>query len=408
MYKKKYKILFITTQLPFPKDTGGKNVTAAFINKMKDIGSVDVIGKYDGLMTKGELFHHIERFKIENSHINEVYCTNWWIKSSRHKWRAIFTFIKSIYTKKPYKIIKHYSKKFDGVLNGLLEDNNYDLLIFDQLGSYNSKEIFQNTPKILITHNVEYDTVIVTNRSFIMKKLLDYERQKLLIYETNIYKTIKNIVFLTEDDKKTFDDINSNFVVLNPTLSQFTNSPEKQNFNINFKVLILGSLSWSHNVRSIFWYLENIHDKILNQYPQYILIIVGSGGGRSLINRLKKYKNVDVRGYVEDLLGVMNEADFMLSLAYSGSGIKIKVIDAIGRKMPCVVSEHSLKGLPFRIKERMVSFNTEDDLIRIIQNIFQGQYNMENNATKLKEDIKSCGFKYSNLKKYIIPLLKDF
>lgn len=110
-------------------------------------------------------------------------------------------------------------------------------------------------------------------------------------------------------------------------------------------MLFLGTLTWEPNNRGIIWFLKNIMPKLNEKYKKLNLYIVGKTPSNELKNIATKFNNVVITGYVESVDEYYNKSDFMIVPLFTGSGQRVKIIEAFSKGMPVISTTLGAEGL---------------------------------------------------------------
>lgn len=95
------------------------------------------------------------------------------------------------------------------------------------------------------------------------------------------------------------------------------------------------------NLDGIKWFLDEVWPAVLRQFPSARLKIAGSCCG-DLSNGLA---NVSLLGRVDDLAAAYGEAGIVISPLRLGSGLKIKLVEALGHGKAIIATETTLQGV---------------------------------------------------------------
>ncbi|WP_207535791.1 glycosyltransferase [Desertivirga arenae] len=115
-----------------------------------------------------------------------------------------------------------------------------------------------------------------------------------------------------------------------------------------------------HNQISASWFFENVYP-LLN--PEIRICVIGG------INRfISNYKNVKNILYAESVEPYYREAKVALCPMLSGTGIKVKVVEALSFGLPVVCNSRGIDGLPNKISNGCL---VSDDPARFASNIHQ-------------------------------------
>ncbi|MCX2932690.1 glycosyltransferase family 4 protein [Mycobacterium sp. CVI_P3] len=110
--------------------------------------------------------------------------------------------------------------------------------------------------------------------------------------------------------------------------------------------VFIGLLSLPHNDDGLKSFLRDVWPLVLDQLPDARLRVIGRDARQTLLAQAAELADsVTVEGYVPDLDGVLNEAVALVNPLRFGSGIKLKVFEALGRSVPVVSSRIGAEGI---------------------------------------------------------------
>ena len=152
------------------------------------------------------------------------------------------------------------------------------------------------------------------------------------------------IVTLTEVDKKILSDAGvKKPIFVSPAA---INAPLKEYKGWNGKITFLGGFGHTPNQEGMEWFLDNVVPLIKwEQWPQAEIQIVGGGWPKQYEQRAKSVK-VTCCGFVEDLAQVA-EGSIMIVPILSGSGMRMKILEAAAMGLPMLTTTVGVEGLDF-------------------------------------------------------------
>ncbi|GAA1850656.1 glycosyltransferase [Microlunatus capsulatus] len=109
--------------------------------------------------------------------------------------------------------------------------------------------------------------------------------------------------------------------------------------------VFLGGLDFPPNRDGLRWFLGTCRESVLAQVPDFRLLVVGRGSEQLPEEAAAWGDRVQPLGWVDDLDAVLAGAAGLLSPLRIGSGIKIKVLEALSRGLPVVATPHGVLGL---------------------------------------------------------------
>ncbi len=157
---------------------------------------------------------------------------------------------------------------------------------------------------------------------------------KLFQSEMNILRKYDEIWTYSSEEEYIFDQFTGKKVVLIPVSFPLQNllTVEKKEYDI----LFVGSDN-EHNVNGIHWFLDNVLH-FLGNYNVHII-------GRVCEKIKNNYPNVYKHGMVEDIASFYNNSRVAICPMFSGTGIKIKVLEALSYNLPVVTNRRGVDGL---------------------------------------------------------------
>ena len=105
-------------------------------------------------------------------------------------------------------------------------------------------------------------------------------------------------------------------------------------------------LSIAHNDDGLSWFLRDGMPELLRLHPDAVLHVIGRGASPQVVALAEEHgDSVRLHGYVEDLDALVGSCCAMVNVLRFGSGVKIKVLDALARGLPVVTTEVGAEGI---------------------------------------------------------------
>ncbi len=112
------------------------------------------------------------------------------------------------------------------------------------------------------------------------------------------------------------------------------------------RVIFVGQMSWFPNRDGVEWFLAEILPRILRTKPDAKFVLVGKNAGLHVPAALSG--NVELLGFVEDLVPVMREAAVYVVPLRAGSGTRLKVLEAMAFGKAIVTTHVGSEGIALR------------------------------------------------------------
>ena len=109
-------------------------------------------------------------------------------------------------------------------------------------------------------------------------------------------------------------------------------------------VFFVGLLSYPPNFEGLGRFLTEIWPKILEKHPETRLRVAGHGLPAEQREKWSKIPQVELLGFVSDLVAEYNQCRAVIVPIYTGSGTNIKVLEAMQMGRPCVITNFAAKG----------------------------------------------------------------
>lgn len=117
-------------------------------------------------------------------------------------------------------------------------------------------------------------------------------------------------------------------------------------------VLWMGSLGWTPNRDSFWWFYNTIVPRLVDQDPLVQVMVVGSDPPPEI--RDLKHPNVNVIGYVDDITEAILRAQVCVVPLRIGSGIRLKLLEMFSLRRAVVSTTVGCEGLNVRPGEHLL------------------------------------------------------
>ena len=235
-------------------------------------------------------------------------------------------------------------------LKAELRHHNYDVVIFESLfaAAYaSSLRPYSKAKFIYRAHNIEHQIWkdLAVNSKFIFKKwYLQQLAYSLKWAERSIWSEDQGgldlILTISDTDLSIIEGQTLSACrylpasILRPTI-QSNLAPQKLCF--------LGAFNWIPNVEAVDWFLKSIFPALKQQFPQLEFHIAGKGAES---HKHWQQPGVVLHGFVPDAKDFIATHGIFVGCLQSGSGVKMKIIEAMSVRAPIVFSSKSADGLP--------------------------------------------------------------
>jgi len=251
----------------------------------------------------------------------------------------------------PYDLQRFHVKQYSEALHSLLLREHFDIIQCEGLlFSYYFDEIRSctDTPLVLRAHNVEHriremmaDLATVPAEKDYLKSLARRLRKR----EAFAVKQFDAIVPISETDYQWFISTSPDKpIILSETGANITEPVDEQE-GTHLKVGFIGALNWQPNLDGLRWFLAGVWPRVLRSLPDATLHIAGRGAPANA-KAWMTGKNVFLEGEVEDAGRFVRSMTVMIAPLFAGSGLRIKIIEAMSFGKTVVATPVAAEGLP--------------------------------------------------------------
>lgn len=331
------RILFITPFTPCNKDAGS-NYTKQLLEKLSLSNQIDLC-----------------YFKYKNDPLYNPSNKNIQIikKFSNNKLLKITNIIFS-----PF-LFPLFTVRFNWIiliqLYYLTRKRNYDIIYCDFSQTFLYAKFLRHNNIILMSHDVIYQRF--SRKKINFKTWIKYSENWVLHG-----KNKHTFTFSPKDNQllSTLYDIKSKDVCFFIPQSIYNTTPSTLTNNIIF----FGMWKRADNYQSLEWFIDNILPHITCNTT-----IIGGGLPNHLNDKIKKLKNIQYIGFIENPYPIIANAKALLSPLFSGAGVKVKVIEALACGTPVIGSKIAFEGIDNIYHNFMIEVNTIPEYITAIENI---------------------------------------
>lgn len=361
------KILVISPQVIIPPSDGGKKCMYYQIEALFSFDlEISLVMGNDDNDDNNDIIYKTKNYLPKLKHIFVFPRINKKIKNSKFLFK-MYEILKWIISLKPRQAQTISLKKNKEKITEYIINNNIDCVILETPFAFEYIEINRvknkNIKIITIEHNVEY-----LFRKDCLEKLGMFAAWEIYLtkkYEGKVLKNSNLVIAISPKDeeilKRKFKINNIKYV---PTFWREIEKKWKNN-ETNY-IIFSGSLNFYPNYHGIKWFLENIFSKFIIKYPDIKLKITGNVDLK-IKNELIKCKNVEFTGFLsnEEMQSILTNCLFMVIPIIKGSGIKIKLLEALSMGIPVIATKHCFEGIPYEwnVEEPYLVSQNKDDFI---------------------------------------------
>lgn len=340
------RILFLSNKPPYPKLDGGCVAIADMLSYYITTGhEVDMIT----ISTRKHPFSeaNFPANVLEKTNVDHVE-----LDTSINPFEAFAYLFKS----GSYNVARFLDQRMVDLIDNKLQLNTYDIVHFDSLYTLPYLEGIKaqtSAPCIYRAHNIEHriwqekaeEGASGLKRSYLKKLSKDLEA-----YENKELVKPDAIVAITPNDAQFF--VESGFpgiIHIHPVGLEFATS--STSWNETPRLFHIGAMDWEPNIHGINWFLEEVWDSFAGNEDAYELHLAG----KSLSTDFGlAYKGIHNHGEVQDATGFIDAYEVMIVPLFSGSGLRIKIIEAMALGKLVISTGIGIRGIQAKPDEHIL------------------------------------------------------
>ncbi|MXO07343.1 glycosyltransferase [Flavobacterium sp. HBTb2-11-1] len=316
------RVLYFYPENPLLKTQGNNARALALLEYFKNRNTeVDLVGVTTDVYTEKELNKLKEEELISKGYLLPIFI--------RKKNKLKYFFYQSL----PNRISRNISL-FDRTRIGhyetftsILKANQYDIIVISYV--YWSK-LVKNRPDIKNTK------LIIDTHDFLTSQFQNKKKFKLGRFfqkEIEILSDFDKILVISPEEKYIFSQF------IDKEIALVTHSlPQKSDLRAEKKYDIIYVASENeHNTKSAKWFFDHVYPLLSKSLK---IAVVGK-----ITKFIDDYPNVEKISFIENLDDAYSQSRIAICPMLSGTGIKIKVIEALSLGLPVVCNERGVDGL---------------------------------------------------------------
>lgn len=274
-------------------------------------------------------------------------------------------------TNRSLHIQRFISKKFSVRLKEILTTSDYDVVCLESL--YVAPYIslirkYSNAKIFLRAHNVEHkiwERIGEQTKPSFKKYYLRLLANQLKRYELNALQKTDAVFTISAVDQTYFAAQGLTIPIRTLAFGIDTDKlPTISCLTTEINLFSLASMNWIPNLEGLQWFLENVWMKVHAVHPQLKLRLAGRNMPETWAK--KNYPQVEIVGEVADAYEFMQSNGVLIVPLFSGSGIRIKIIEAMSLGKVVITTSIGLEGIDAVDKQHVLIADTAEDFVKAI------------------------------------------
>ncbi|WBM74201.1 glycosyltransferase family 4 protein [Saprospira grandis] len=378
------KILQLSKKFPYPLKDGESLAITYMAQALHELGAeVDLLS-----MNTSKHYFDIKELPEDFRHYGKIKLVD--IDNRLDPKAALL----NLFSNKSYHIERFESAHYAAALKELLQAKDYDVVQLETLYLAPYIPVIRQYSKakvVMRSHNVEHEIWerIRDNCSFgpkkwylqlLSKRLADYELKQLNNYDLFLAITARDLQRFRDLGLKTAAQV----VPIGLDLSKYPKrplpaAPKKIRFSF------IGSLDWMPNIEGLRWLLDEVWPQFVAQHPEAEFHVAGRNSPDWLNNL--RLKGLKVHGEVPSAQSFIQEYEIMLVPLKSGSGMRVKILEAMGMGRLVLSTSIGLEGIHAQDGQEVLIADDAAAFLQQMKSIYQQPYKLSELAAKGRQFI---------------------
>jgi glycosyltransferase involved in cell wall biosynthesis len=254
---------------------------------------------------------------------------------------------RSLFSQRSFNISRFDDPKAKVALESLLSKKSYDVVLLESL--YTTPYLrtirqHSNAKVVLRSHNVEFllwQQLASNCKSGWRKWYLRKLARDLRAYELQTLQKVDAIFSITKNDLETVQ--RAGITTRNHVIPVALRQTSREILDDNCSLFFIGSMNWQPNLEAADHLVNSIFPKVRKQIPEVELHIAGSYMGTHFPSDPEN--GITNHGFAENLQDFMSNHGILVLPIKSGSGVRIKLLEAMALGVPIVSSATGALGI---------------------------------------------------------------
>lgn len=280
----------------------------------------------------------------------------------------------NLFTRRSYFTARFYSPALARTLAAMLQQKVYDIIQLEHLYLCEYLPVIRKHSKakvILRAQNIEHriwEKYLGSVKNPLQRLYLQMQTRRLKRFELRSGNRVDGVITLSEYDRQWFrEHASSSPVAAIPIGMEVSDAePSVRNTSENSTPVFyhLGSMDWRPNDEGLRWFLRQVLPGITKKHPGFRMHLAGKKMPLWYFEQQSEFLLVD--GEVEDAIGWQQNKDVLIVPLQSGSGIRVKILEAMALGKAVISTPQGAEGLPVEHQRDILIANTPEEFEQCI------------------------------------------
>jgi glycosyltransferase involved in cell wall biosynthesis len=339
------RILQLAKKMPFPPKDGE---SVAILQLTQGLAKA---GHSLTLLTMNTPKHHFNLANLPTQTKNSITIDAATVDTSLS---VVAAFV-NLFGQSSYNIDRFDNDNYRQLLTTYLQNNTYDLIQLEgvYLATYiNTIKQYSKAVVVMRAHNLEFEIwerLADEQQNPLKRYYLKLLAKRMKRFELNAINQYDAIVPISTKDEAFFTSVGCSKPIF--TLSGGVDVADYVADDANVvefpSVFFIGALDWLPNQEGLKWFINQVWLNVLTHLPNVKLYVAGRRCPANFATQLQQTANVVFVGEVDNALDFIHPKAVMVVPLFSGSGMRIKIIEGMAAAKTIVATTIAAEGINY-------------------------------------------------------------
>jgi len=332
------RVLFVTQLLPYPLDSGGKIRNYYLLRHLSRRHRVTLVS-FVRTSEEAALAEELRPF-CEAVHT---------VPLRRSRLRDLWHLVRSFACRQPFLVARDASPAMARLLQRLHRERPFDVVHVSPVTMTPYALAVSGLRRIVDCDNVMASLMVRMAQAlpWWLRPVARLEAQRLSRYEPEIVRNADRALVVSEFDRRSLEGLGAPQGRLSvvpigvdtrlPPIRRQTDAPPA--------ILHLGGLNYLPNLEGLRWFLQHVFPRVVERLPDCRLYVVGADPPSDLRDQARSDPRIVVVGHAPHLEPYLERASLLAVPLRSGSGMRVKILEAFARGLPVVTTTLGYEGI---------------------------------------------------------------
>ena len=353
------KVLFITENFPYPLDSGGRIRSYHILQGLSQQHDVTLVTSIKNDEQRGYI-PKLERLCRE---LRVTYA------APETSAQLGLKLVRNLISPLPIVVERHYLPGIAAEIEALLNNASpsFDVVHFDHLdASVYLPCLPESVLTVLDEHNIvtnQIKTSAGAERNWLKQAYMRFQQQRTIRYEAETCRKM-NLCFVCSDTDKNYllkmapaarvvaipNGVNIEYFQNRSSVGESVSTAEQK----EKAVIFVGTLNYGPGATAVRYFCEDILPQIHTQNPEVCFWAVGQNPPTYLQTLAQEDPRIRITGRVDDIRPYVHRSQVFVVPLKSGSGTRLKILDAMAMGIPVVSTSIGAEGLDVQSGEQIL------------------------------------------------------